>query len=128
MKLKVSTFGIWLFDYGIKILQNQKKVVTYKSVVFGIGDSSSPINPSFILQNNPSFWVSKITLYHIFFEFGLYIPSCYTQDHLWTKLAPDSPFLRGQILNWGQLDKMQQLLSKFLNPNVFFLTFLFNEQ
>ena len=70
MKLKVSTFGIWLFNYGIKTLQNQNKVVTYKSVIFGIGDSSSPINPYFIMQNNPSFWVSKITLYNILFEFG----------------------------------------------------------
>ena len=71
MKQKVSTFGIWLFIYGIKTVQNQNKVDTYKSFIFGFGDSSSPIHPSFILQNNPSFWVSKITLYHIFFEFGL---------------------------------------------------------
>ena len=55
MKLKVSTFGIWSFNYRIKALQNQNKVLTYKSVIFGIGDSSYPINPSFIMQNNPSF-------------------------------------------------------------------------
>ena len=71
MKLKVSTSGIFLFNYGIKTLQNQSKVVIYKSVIFGIGDSSSPINPSFIIQKNPSFSVSKITFYNIFFEFGL---------------------------------------------------------
>ena len=34
MKLKVSTFGIWLFNYGIKTLQTQNKVVNYKSVIF----------------------------------------------------------------------------------------------
>ena len=42
-------------NYGIKTLQNQNKVVTYKSVLFGFGDSSTPINPSFIMQNDHSF-------------------------------------------------------------------------
>ena len=55
IKLKVSTFLILLFNYGIKTMQNQNKVVTYNSVIFGLWDSSSPINPSFIMQNNPSF-------------------------------------------------------------------------
>ena len=71
MKLKGSTFGILLFNYEVKTLQNQNKGFTYKSVIFGLWDSYSSINPSFIVQNNPSFWVSKITLYNIFFEFGL---------------------------------------------------------
>ena len=76
--------------------------------------------PLIILRNNPSFSVPKITLYDIFFEFGLQIPSCYAQGHLWTKLAPDSPLLRVSILNWGQLDKMQQLLCvKILDTKVF---------
>ena len=55
--------------------------------------------------------MQKNTLYDIFFEFGLQIPSCYVQDQLWTKLAPDITFLSMNILNRGQLDKMQQLLS-----------------
>ena len=78
-----------------------------------MGGTSSPMNPSFILQNNPFYQVSKITLYEIFFVFGLQIPSCYAKGHLWIKLAPDSPLLRVCILNWGQLDKIQQFLSRF---------------
>ena len=59
----------------------------------------------------PLSYVSKIILYAILIVFGLQIPSYYVQDILWTKLAPAGPFPGVYILHWGQLDKMQQLLS-----------------
>ena len=102
-------------------LQGQNRIFTYKSVIFGLGGSSSPINPNTILQNNPSFHVSKITLYDIFDAFGLQILSYYVQGILWTKLAPAWPLPWVYILNWEQLDKMQQLLFPFFydgSPNM----------
>ena len=59
----------------------------------------------------PLSYVSKIILYAIFIVFGLQIPSYYVQDILWTKLPPAGPFPGVYIIHWGQLDKMQQLLS-----------------
>ena len=107
MKLKILTFEFPLYTYGFKTLN---RVVTYKCVILGLGSSSSPIIHPFILQYNPSFKVSYSTLYNIFFEFGLHLPSCYVQqEHIWTKLAPDSPHLGVYILNCRQSDKMQQL-------------------
>ena len=69
-------------------LQSQNRIFTYKSVIFGPGGSYSPIDPTTILQNDPSFHVSKSTLYDIFNVFDLQIPSYYVQVILWTKLAP----------------------------------------
>ena len=73
---------------GIMTLQSQNRIFTYKSVIFGLGNSCSPIDPTTILQNNLSFHVSKITLYDIFDAFGLQILSYYVHGILWTKLAP----------------------------------------
>ena len=76
-----------------------------------LGDSSPP--PSILLScaKHPLLVSVKVTFHGIFFGFGLHSPSCYVQDHLRSKLAPDSSLLRVYICNWGQLDKMQQLLS-----------------
>ena len=40
---------------GIMTLQSQNRIFTYKSVIFGLGDRRSPIDPTAILQNDPSF-------------------------------------------------------------------------
>ena len=84
-----------IFSREIKTMKNQNRVVTYKSVFFDLGGSFSHITPFFILENNPSFKFWRITLYYIFFEFGLMIPSCYAQGYLFAKVAPDSTLLRG---------------------------------
>ena len=120
MKLKVSSLGFLILIYGIKTLQNKISIFTYKSAIFGLGGGSSPINSPVILQNNPSFYMLKITLYDIFFVLGHQIPSYYVQGILWTKLAPAWPLPGVYILHWGQLDKMQQLLST-MKCFVFFL-------
>ena len=112
MMLKVSSFGFSIFNCGIKTQKSQNRIFTYKSVIFGLGGSSSPIDLLLYCKLNPPFYVSKITLYDIFIVFGLQIPSYYVQDILWTKLAPAWPFPGVYILHWGQLDKMQQLLCK----------------
>ena len=49
MKQKVSTFGFFTYNYVIITFQYQNRVVPYKSATFSLGDSSTPINPSFIL-------------------------------------------------------------------------------
>jgi len=82
MKLKVSIFGFQIFICGIMTLQSQNRIFTYKSVIFGLRGSSSPIDPTTIFQNNPSFHVSKITRYDIFDAFGLQILSDYVQGIL----------------------------------------------
>ena len=111
MNLKVSGLGFSIAIYGIKTLQNQNRIFIYKNVILALGGRSSPINPHINLQNNPSSYLSKITAYDIFLVFGHWIPSYYVQGNLWTKLAPACPFPGVYILHWGQLDKMQQLLS-----------------
>ena len=88
MKLKVSSVVSSILIYGIKTLQNQNMNFTYRRVILALGGSSSPINPHILLQNDPSFYLSKITLYDIFLVFVRQIPSYYVQGHLWTKLAP----------------------------------------
>ena len=88
MKLKVSSVVSSILIYGIKTLQNQNRNFTYRRVILALGGSSSPINPHILLQNDPSFYLSKITLYDIFLVFVRQIPSYYVQGHLWTKLAP----------------------------------------
>ena len=88
MNLKVSSCGLYILIYGIKTLQDQNRIFGYKSVISGSGGTSSPIDPTVILQNNPSFSMLKITLYDIFFVLGHQIPSYYVQGILWTKLAP----------------------------------------
>ena len=85
MMLKVSSFGFSIFNCGIKTQKSQNRIFTYKSVIFGLGGSSSPIDLLLYCKLNPHFYVSKITLYDIFIVFGLQIPSHYVQDILWTK-------------------------------------------
>ena len=88
MKLKVSSFGSSILIYGITTLQNQNVIFIHKSNILALGGSSSPINPHIILQNSPSIYLSKITLYEIFLVSGNLIPSYYVKGNLWTKLAP----------------------------------------
>ena len=45
----------------------------------------------------------KVTLYDIFFEFGLQIPTSYVQGTHLEKLAPDSPLLGVYSLSQGSL-------------------------
>ena len=52
------------------------------------GGSSPPINLPNMVQNDPSFYESKMTLYDIFLVFGHQIQSYHVQDSLWSKLAP----------------------------------------
>ena len=118
MNLNVSSFGFSILIYGITTLQNQNGIFIYKSIILTLAGSSSPINPHIILQNSPSVYLSKITLYESFLVFGRQIPSYYVHGNLWTKLAPVWPFPGVYILHWGQLDKMQQLLR-----NLFYLCY-----
>ena len=75
MNLNVSSFGFSILIYGITTLQNQNGIFIYKSIILTLAGSSSPINPHIILQNSPSVYLSKITLYEIFLVFGRQIPS-----------------------------------------------------
>ena len=55
IKLNISAFVFQLFTYGNITLQNQNRVGPNKSVILGLGVSSSPSNSYFLLQSNPLF-------------------------------------------------------------------------
>ena len=74
INLNVSSFGFSILIYGMTTLQNQNGIFIYKSIILTLAGSSSPINPHIILQNSPSVYLSKITLYEIFLVFGRQIP------------------------------------------------------